>query len=277
MVGGGLLRKALPAGVSALMKCSRWLEGEAEGILYGGCLSLLCASLGHTVRDPHRGNDSFSGGPWRKAVPHRSHADAVETGRKVRGSGGIIFGEMRRLWPTGRRGPNASAIWWSAFLASLQVPIAFGLKSGHVSSKSFTLPFGVSATLNVGQNVTLNIDAAVQPEHRIRPSVALMKPEAYPSDWDLRHRDGIARRNAQAARLSCHRFRQCRISSNVGLSGIAEHSRFASHLANAICSLTPDLVVVGNAISRGNPELEYVLDQRIPFAVACRRCCTMNS
>jgi UDP-N-acetylmuramate: L-alanyl-gamma-D-glutamyl-meso-diaminopimelate ligase len=27
----------------------------------------------------------------------------------------------------------------------------------------------------------------------------------------------------------------------------------------------PDLVIVGNAISRGNPELEYVLDQRIPF------------
>lgn len=27
----------------------------------------------------------------------------------------------------------------------------------------------------------------------------------------------------------------------------------------------PDLVIVGNAISRGNPEVEYVLDQRIPF------------
>jgi UDP-N-acetylmuramate: L-alanyl-gamma-D-glutamyl-meso-diaminopimelate ligase len=27
----------------------------------------------------------------------------------------------------------------------------------------------------------------------------------------------------------------------------------------------PDLVIVGNAISRGNPEIEYVLDQRIPF------------
>src|SRR5689334_24884869 len=27
----------------------------------------------------------------------------------------------------------------------------------------------------------------------------------------------------------------------------------------------PDMVVVGNAISRGNPELEYVLDERIPF------------
>src|SRR5215472_14602675 len=29
--------------------------------------------------------------------------------------------------------------------------------------------------------------------------------------------------------------------------------------------LKPDLIVVGNAISRGNPELEHVLDQRIPF------------
>lgn len=27
----------------------------------------------------------------------------------------------------------------------------------------------------------------------------------------------------------------------------------------------PDLVIVGNAVSRGNPEVEYVLDQRIPF------------
>ncbi|MFB3812779.1 MAG: UDP-N-acetylmuramate:L-alanyl-gamma-D-glutamyl-meso-diaminopimelate ligase [Terriglobales bacterium] len=30
-------------------------------------------------------------------------------------------------------------------------------------------------------------------------------------------------------------------------------------------SLRPDLVIVGNAISRGNPEVEYVLDERIPF------------
>ncbi len=27
----------------------------------------------------------------------------------------------------------------------------------------------------------------------------------------------------------------------------------------------PDLVIVGNALSRGNPEIEYVLDRRIPF------------
>src|SRR5580658_4791636 len=28
---------------------------------------------------------------------------------------------------------------------------------------------------------------------------------------------------------------------------------------------TPDLVVIGNALSRGNPEIERILDQRIPF------------
>src|SRR6202453_190636 len=35
--------------------------------------------------------------------------------------------------------------------------------------------------------------------------------------------------------------------------------------AEANLAPRPDLVIVGNAISRGNVELEYVLDQRIPF------------
>ena len=39
----------------------------------------------------------------------------------------------------------------------------------------------------------------------------------------------------------------------------------AQPFAVANLSPTPDLVVIGNAISRGNLELEHVLDQRIPF------------
>jgi UDP-N-acetylmuramate: L-alanyl-gamma-D-glutamyl-meso-diaminopimelate ligase len=35
--------------------------------------------------------------------------------------------------------------------------------------------------------------------------------------------------------------------------------------AEANFALAPDLVVIGNALSRGNPEVECVLDQRIPF------------
>ncbi|HUF65130.1 MAG TPA: Mur ligase domain-containing protein, partial [Gemmatimonadaceae bacterium] len=30
----------------------------------------------------------------------------------------------------------------------------------------------------------------------------------------------------------------------------------------------PDMVVIGNAISRGNPELEHVLNERIPYTSA---------
>ena len=33
----------------------------------------------------------------------------------------------------------------------------------------------------------------------------------------------------------------------------------------------PDLVVIGNAISRGNPEAEYVLDTKCAI-VRCRNC-----
>src|SRR5690348_2991984 len=39
----------------------------------------------------------------------------------------------------------------------------------------------------------------------------------------------------------------------------------AEPFAEANLQPHPDLVIIGNAISRGNVELEYVLDQRIPF------------
>src|SRR5579864_4493695 len=39
----------------------------------------------------------------------------------------------------------------------------------------------------------------------------------------------------------------------------------AQPYAEANLKPRPDLVVVGNAISRGNVELEYVLDERMPF------------
>ncbi len=51
------------------------------------------------------------------------------------------------------------------------------------------------------------------------------------------------------------------MSDQLAEQGIAVYQPYdAAHLSPA-----PDLVVVGNAISRGNVELEAVLDQRIPF------------
>jgi UDP-N-acetylmuramate: L-alanyl-gamma-D-glutamyl-meso-diaminopimelate ligase len=44
------------------------------------------------------------------------------------------------------------------------------------------------------------------------------------------------------------------------------HTFDAAHMTPA-----PDLVVVANIIARGNPELEEVLDRKIPYA-RCRKC-----
>src|SRR6202041_211500 len=51
------------------------------------------------------------------------------------------------------------------------------------------------------------------------------------------------------------------MSELLGSLGIPVLESFSA----ANLSPTPDLVVIGNALSRGNPEVECVLDQRIPF------------
>src|ERR1700761_4611057 len=51
------------------------------------------------------------------------------------------------------------------------------------------------------------------------------------------------------------------MSDQLATLGIPVHEPYAE----ANLTPRPDLVVVGNAISRGNPELEYILDHRIPF------------
>jgi muramoyltetrapeptide carboxypeptidase len=42
-------------------------------------------------------------------------------------------------------------------VGDLGIPVAFGLRSGHVSRANITLPFGVKARLEVGGEVNLTI------------------------------------------------------------------------------------------------------------------------
>jgi UDP-N-acetylmuramate-alanine ligase len=54
---------------------------------------------------------------------------------------------------------------------------------------------------------------------------------------------------------------------------LSAHERSAARDGHSRCAALrepnldshPDLVVIGNALSRGNPEVERVLDERIPF------------
>jgi len=75
---------------------------------------------------------------------------------------GIVFGEMIDCAEPGALDYTLQQIIMR-IMGDLRIPIAFGLKSGHVSSGSITLPFGVPARLSVGATVTLQYDAAVIP------------------------------------------------------------------------------------------------------------------
>ena len=74
---------------------------------------------------------------------------------KFRGVRGIIFGEMKDCAQPGQSYSLQEMI--RRVLEDLDIPVAFGLRSGHVSRKNITLPLGVQARLEVGKQVTLEI------------------------------------------------------------------------------------------------------------------------
>jgi muramoyltetrapeptide carboxypeptidase len=135
--------------------------GVAEGVLYGGCLSLLSASLGTPyeirTRDTILFMEDLNEPPYRI---DRMLMQLTLAG-KFKGVKGIIFGEMRGC---GQRGAEDYTLQQvvKRVLSDLRVPIAFGLKSGHVSNRNFTLPIGVRARLDVGKNVVLEYGPAVR-------------------------------------------------------------------------------------------------------------------
>ncbi len=139
------------------------VAGTATGILYGGCLSLLCASLGSPYEIQTQSSILFLEDRGEKPYQIDRMLMQFKLAGKFDGVLGIIFGEMLDCGQRDAADRTLRDVIMR-ILGDLGAPIAFGLKSGHVSSNSFTLPIGVSATLSVSQNVELNFDAAVQLE-----------------------------------------------------------------------------------------------------------------
>jgi muramoyltetrapeptide carboxypeptidase len=138
-------------------------KGVAEGILYGGCLSLLCASLGTPYEVRTEGTLLFI--EDRAERPYRIDRMLMQLklAGKFQGVQGIVFGEMIDCGESGSLDYTLQQVIMR-ILGDLQVPIAFGLRSGHVSSGSITLPFGVRANLEVGKTVSFGYEAAVSSE-----------------------------------------------------------------------------------------------------------------
>jgi len=148
----------LNAGVSGLV------EGEAEGILYGGCLSILVASLGTPYEIKTGGTilflEDIGAKPFQidrmlMQLKLAGHLDAVR---------GIVFGEMLDCVQTANQGYTLQDVV-SRIVGALGVPVAFGVKSGHVTSGNITLPFGARARLTItGGSVALKIvESVVRP------------------------------------------------------------------------------------------------------------------
>ncbi len=134
----------------------------AEGALYGGCLSMLVASLGTPYAPETEGKllflEDIAEAPYRI---DRMLRQLLLAG-KLEGVSGIVFGEMQDCEPPGSVGAVEAAILHA--LADFPGPIAIGLRSGHVARANVTLPLGVQAVLAVeGTAATLTLsDAALR-------------------------------------------------------------------------------------------------------------------
>jgi len=140
------------------------LDGEAEGTLYGGCLTLLVASLGtpHEIRT--EGTILFMEDINAKPYQVDRMLMQLQLAGKLRDVKGIIFGEMLDCVQAANQGYTLQEVVLR-ILRDLGVPIAYGLRSGHVTRKNITLPIGVRASLRVnGRDAQLKIlEAATIP------------------------------------------------------------------------------------------------------------------
>jgi muramoyltetrapeptide carboxypeptidase len=147
----GTLGEMQPDGLSVVV------EGECEGVLLGGTMTQLLASLGTPYAfDPPDGCVLFledvNERPYRvdRMLTQLRFAGVLARAR------GIVFGEMRGCDEPGGRLPVRQVI--AEALSDFRGPVLFGFPSGHTTGPCWTLPFGVRARLVARQRGRVIID-----------------------------------------------------------------------------------------------------------------------
>jgi len=137
-------------------------DGAAEGVLYGGCLSILVASLGTPYEIKTSGTVLFLEDVAAKPFQIDRMLMQLKLAGKLDGVRGIVFGEMRDCVQTANQGYTLEEVV-TRIVGDLGVPVAYGVRSGHVTAGNITLPIGVRAQLTVdSKRVSLKIlEAAV--------------------------------------------------------------------------------------------------------------------
>ena len=151
-----------PYKVSAAEGLRSLKPGTATGTLYGGCLSILVSLIG-TPWEPHtQGKLLFIEDVGVKPYQVDRMLWQLRKAGKLEGVRGIIFGEMLECASPGASPDLLDRAIMNA-LDGFEGPIAFGLRSGHVSRQNVTLTFGVQAQLTAGEQTELQLlEAAVE-------------------------------------------------------------------------------------------------------------------
>lgn len=141
-------------------ECQALVEGRGEGVLYGGCLSLLVASLGTPYEIDTRGTLLFIEDVNAKPFQVDRMLMQLKLAGKFDEVQGIVFGEMLDCHQPGGQDYSLPQVILRV-LADLNIPVAYGLASGHVRRANRVLPLGVNARLEVAGQVHLAHAAAV--------------------------------------------------------------------------------------------------------------------
>jgi muramoyltetrapeptide carboxypeptidase len=129
------------------------VEGAAEGILYGGCLSMLVASLGTPYEIQTGGTILFLEDIAAKPFQIDRMLMQLKLSGKLDGLAGMVFGEMLDCVQTSDQGYTLAEVVLRV-VEPLGIPVAYGLRSGHVTRQNVTLPIGVRAQLQVSAGHT---------------------------------------------------------------------------------------------------------------------------
>lgn len=139
-------------------------RGRAKARLYGGCLSLLTASLGTDFEIKTDNTILFIEDVAEKPYRIDRMLMQLRMAGKLDHVRGIIFGEMLDCVQPGGQDYTLQQVVMR-ILKDFSGPIVYGLRSGHVSSGNITLPIGVRAELLAdGAGVKLRILEAATKE-----------------------------------------------------------------------------------------------------------------
>jgi len=123
-------------------------SGKGEGVLRGGCLSLLAAAAGTpwALRNSDEASLLFVEDVDEKPYRVDRLLRQLRASGALQGVTGVVFGDMKGCTPGFDDDYRLEDVLLEA-LAGLEVPIALGLSSGHTTHPNLTLPLGVQARL----------------------------------------------------------------------------------------------------------------------------------